>query len=143
MTTLATARAAYGLVQLAAPDVLAGQQLDRRARQVTRVLGTRQLAQACLSGSAPTPAVLALGAEIDALHAASMICLAMLSRRWRPAALASAAAAAGFAAAGGLATQQARRRTTGQAAGSQALQLRDRWADRLARCLVPGYARAQ
>lgn len=142
MTTLATARAAYGVVQLAAPDVLAGQRLDRRARQVTRVLGARQLAQACLSGSAPTPAVLALGAEIDALHAASMICLAMLSKRWRPAALGSAAAAAGFAA-GGLATQRARRRTTGQAAGSQALQLRDRWADQLARCLVPGYARAQ
>lgn len=109
---------------------------------VARVLGARQLAQAGLSGPAPTAAALARGVEVDALHAASMIGLAVLSRRWRPAALASAAVAAGFATAGVLATRRAWRQPAERAAGGGVAQLGDRCADGLARHLVPGYSRA-
>jgi hypothetical protein len=146
MTALSVVRAGYGAVQLAVPGLLAGRLLgqppDPRARMVARVLGARQLAQAGLSGPAPTAAALALGVEVDALHAASMIGLAVLSRRWRPAALASAAVAAGFATAGVLATRRAWRQPAERAAGGGVARLGDRCADGLARHLVPGYPRA-
>lgn len=172
----AVIRAGYGLLQLTAPGLLAawvaGRPLDSQARLIVRVLGTRQLAQACASGPAPTAAVLALGVEVDLLHAASMLGLAAISRRWRPVALASAAIAAGFAAAGSLAVRESwchppdqvrgvgRRRVRRRlgrhglrrhglqrygawwaARYGQAVRSRDRWADQLARHVVPGYAR--
>jgi hypothetical protein len=141
---LPAVQAGYGLVQLAAPGLLAerllGLQLEPAARTIARVVGRRQLAQACMSGPAPTAAVLALGPEADALHAASMIGLAILGRRWRRAVLASAIVAAGFATAGGLAAQQARRHPPKPAGQGSAVQLRDRWAARLAPRLIPGYA---
>lgn len=144
MKTLAAARAGYGMVELFAPGLLAerllGQRLDPPARLIARILGARHLAQACVSGPAPTAAVLALGVEVDALHAASMIGVAVLSRRWRPAALISAAVAAGFATAGVLAMRNARRDPPERVRHGQAVQLRDRWAERLARYLIPGYA---
>ena len=134
MKVLPVVRAGYGMVELAAPGLLAerllGQRLDPPARLIARILGARHLAQACLSGPAPTAAVLAL-------HTASMIGVAVLSRQWRPAALISAAAATGFATAGGLATRNARRHPPGRVRHGQAVQLRDRWAEQLARYLIP------
>lgn len=141
MKVLPVVRAGYGMVELAAPGLLAerllGQRLDPPARLIARILGARHLAQACLSGPAPTAAVLALGVEVDALHTASMIGVAVLSRQWRPAALINAAAATGFATAGGLATRNARRHPPGRVRHGQAVQLRDRWAEQLARYLIP------
>jgi hypothetical protein len=48
----------------------------------------------------PTSAVLALGAEVDAAHAASMVVLGLLSGRWRVPALLDALLAASLASAG-------------------------------------------
>jgi hypothetical protein len=113
MTTLCAVRGACGLAQLAAPGLVAqvlGLPRDQASRRVTRVLGARHLAQACLTWPAPTTAVLALGTEVDVAHAASMIGLAVIGRRWRRAALASAAVASGFAASAGVAAWQAARR---------------------------------
>ena len=142
MKALPVVQAGFGMVQLAAPGLLPerllGQRLDQRARLIARILGTRHLAQACLSGPAPTIAVLALGAEVDAAHAASMIGLAVSGPRWRRAALASAAVAAGFATAGGLAARRAAGHLPEPASQGGMLELRDRWADALARHLVPG-----
>lgn len=141
MKALPVVQAGFGIVQLAAPGLLPerllGQRLDQRARQIARILGARHLAQACLSGPAPTIAVLALGAEVDAAHAASMIGLAVSGPRWRRAALASAAVAAGFATAGGLAARRAAGRLPEPANQGGMLELRDRWADRLTRHLGP------
>lgn len=138
---MTAARAGFGLLELAAPGLVArrlsGQRPDSRVAMVARVLGARHLAQACLSGPAPTAAVLALEAEVDAVHAVSMIGVAVLSRRWRPAALASAAVAAGFAAAGGLAARAALRHPAGPAGRGAIVRLRDEWADGLAQHLGP------
>ncbi len=108
---------------------------------MTRVLGARHLAQACLTWPAPATAVLALGTEVDVAHAASMIGLAVIGRRWRRAALASAAVASGFAASGGVAARQAARRPPEPPRRGGTLELRDRWADQLARHLLPGMTR--
>jgi hypothetical protein len=69
-----------------------------------------------------------------------MIGVAILSPRWRPAALISAAVAAGFAIAGALATRNAQRHPPQRVRHGQAVQLRDRWAERLARHVIPGRA---
>ncbi len=63
---------------------------------MVRVLGARQVLQAVVTGLAPTPSVLWLGAKIDATHAASMVGLAVFNRRYRRAALIDAAIAAAF-----------------------------------------------
>ncbi|MFY0408575.1 hypothetical protein [Solicola sp. PLA-1-18] len=36
---------------------------------VARLLGARHLAQACLSGTRPTPEVIAMGVQVNAVHA--------------------------------------------------------------------------
>ena len=141
MNRLAAIRAAYGLVELAVPRQVGrvmGLQLDRRAELAARVLGARQLAQAGASGWAPTAALLALGAEVDLLHAASMIGVAALDRRRRRAALTSATTALGFAVAGTLAARRARDRPCGGTRRDVGVLLRrDQLADRIARHLVP------
>ena len=91
------ARAAWGAGCLAAPDAV-GRALglapgDRRARVLLRLLGARDLGQAVLAAGAPPPALLRLGAGVDALHAASMVALAAVSRDYRRPALTSAAIA--------------------------------------------------
>jgi hypothetical protein len=108
---LAGVRAGYGAVQLLWPDrspeqVLGGP-LEPAARTGVRVLGARQLAQAGLTVTAPTPALLAAGAGTDALHALSMAVLALADRRWRRPAVVSALTAAAFAACGARAAQAA------------------------------------
>ncbi|HEX5268241.1 MAG TPA: hypothetical protein VFW24_15855 [Acidimicrobiales bacterium] len=103
-TALRSVRAGLGAGQLLCPGlaarVLAAQHLDDRARRVVRVLGARQVAQAVLTGTRPSHAVLVLGTGVDALHAASMVFLALFDRRLRRAALADAFIALGFAGAG-------------------------------------------
>lgn len=98
-------RALYGAVQLAAPAPI----LDRRdsppVRWMVRVLGARHLAQAAITAPWPTPAVLAVGAQVDLLHAGTMLVAAAVSseRRVRPLADAGVAvllSVLGFAAQG-------------------------------------------
>jgi hypothetical protein len=77
---------------------------------VTRVLGARHLAQALLTATAdaaglPPAAVLAAGAAVDTLHAASMAGLAVMSRPLRRAALTDAALETTLAALGLLAAR--------------------------------------
>ena len=106
---LAVTRGGYGVLQLASPTMVSGclahTRLDARGQAVARVLGARQLAQALASGPVPSYPLLAVGVEIDLLHAASMLALALDSRRRRPA-LTDALIAAGFALAGAHAARQ-------------------------------------
>ncbi|MDQ6837162.1 MAG: hypothetical protein M3137_02150 [Actinomycetota bacterium] len=146
MSRLRVVRAAWGVLQLIAPglvaDRLGGTPLDRRGRNIARVLASRQLLQTAVCGPAPPYAVLALGAEVDGLHAASMIGVGMFASKQRRAAFGDALVAGAFAAAGVMAARASRsaRRSPGPTAGLA--ELRDRSADRLARRLVPGYRRA-
>jgi hypothetical protein len=77
-----------------------GRRPSRRACGVAWLLGARHLAQATLTARAPRPAVFAAGAVADALHAASMVMLAVVGRAARRTALPDAVAEAAFAAAG-------------------------------------------
>ncbi len=70
------------------------------AAPVAGILGARHLVQAALTWGRPTETVLVLGAGTDAAHAASMVLLGAVSRRWRAAAFADAALAASLSAAG-------------------------------------------
>lgn len=87
------ARAAYGLGQLARPDL------------VDRILGARLVVQAVVTGLAagrlgrrPRGGLHALGGTVDVLHGGSMLGLALVSRRRRGWALRQAAVAAVLAA---------------------------------------------
>jgi hypothetical protein len=126
-------RAGVGIVDLVFPDALVrrlvGGQLSDRGRKVVRVLGARQIAQALLSGRTPTGAIVFLGAEVDVAHAATMIVLAVLQRRYRRAALCDAAVATAFAVAGAA----ARSAPPEPAGKSRRGVCRDQWAERLAR----------
>jgi type II secretory pathway component PulM len=88
-------RAAYGAALVLVPGpviwLATGQPPSRRACRVAQVLGTRHLIQAALTAAAPEPAVLAIGGQVDAVHAASMLLLAAVSRAGRRAALTEAA----------------------------------------------------
>jgi hypothetical protein len=90
-------RAAYGAALVLVPAT--GQLPSRRARRVAQVLGIRHLVQAALTAAAPEPAVLAIGGQVDAVHAASMLLLALVSRAGRRAALTDALTEAALAAA--------------------------------------------
>ena len=64
------------------------------------MIGTRRLIQAALTTAAPGHAVLALyGGQVDAVHSASMLLLAAVSRAQRRAAVTDALTEAAFAAA--------------------------------------------
>ncbi len=132
------ARAALGTAYLlfpALPGRIAGTDHNARAARVTaRILGARHLTQALATAGQPASAVLALGTEADAAHAASMAILGVVSRRWRRAALADALIAATLAAAGLAATARGDHNQPA-AAGWQSL--RDRYASRLAAALIP------
>jgi hypothetical protein len=101
---LQVARAGYGMALVLAPGpaihLATGRLATRRACRVAQVLGARHLVQATLTIIAPTPAILAAGGQVDAVHTASMLLLAAVSRAGRRAALADAVAEAAFAAAG-------------------------------------------
>ncbi|HEX9526153.1 MAG TPA: hypothetical protein VF951_01555 [Streptosporangiaceae bacterium] len=83
-----------------------------RARTVTRLLGVRHLIQAAVTAAAPNALVLAIGAQVDLAHAASMLALATADRPLRHAGLADGLTAAMFAAVGG-ADARTRRRQAG------------------------------
>ena len=106
MTTsvLQMVRAAYGAALVLAPGpairLATRHPASRRTCRVARVLGTRHLIQAALTAAAPGPGVLAAGGQVDAVHTASMLLLAAVSRAGRRAALTDALTEAAFAAAG-------------------------------------------
>jgi hypothetical protein len=97
-------RACYGVALLLKPGLTirlaTGLPPSRRACRVAWLLGARHLAQATLTALAPQPAVFAAGAAADALHAASMLMLAVVDRAARRTALTDAMTEAAFAAAG-------------------------------------------
>jgi hypothetical protein len=109
-TALASVRAGYGLIQLVLPGYSAEQQLggplDSATLRVVRVLGARQVTQAGLALAYPAEPLLGLGVGVDALHALSMVPLALATPRWRRPALVSGLMAAAFAAAGVLAARR-------------------------------------
>lgn len=128
MNRLQTMRASYGLAQLLAPNAVARRltcrDADERERVVTRVLGARHLAQAAVLANSSRRAHL-LGAAVDALHAASMVGLALVDRSRRRQAWTSAAIASTFAAAEYLlhgrrsaGRRPARRHSTGRRRGA-------------------------
>ena len=130
-------RAGLGAAQVLFPGLasrpLVVQPLDRRSRGVVRALGARQVGQALVTGAQPSAAVLLLGAEVDAAHAASMVALALCSRRWRRAAFADAMIASLFALAGAAAARSGDRPVAQTPWSAR----RDRWAERVATRLVP------
>jgi len=144
-TTISTAlyvvRGAYGTLLLASPTWVSGRllhvRLGTRGQGVARVLGARQLIQALVSGRVPGYPVLALGVEVDLLHAASMLALALARGRRRPA-LTDALIASAFALAGALAARQAAHEPPPQP-GNGMQELRQKWASRIAAACVPGY----
>ena len=95
------ARAGYGAALLCAPGPLiglcTGQPPSPRARAVARVLGVRHLAQAAVTALCPGPEVVALGAVVDLLHAASMFALAAVDQTPRRAEFADGLAATALA----------------------------------------------
>ena len=97
---------------------------------VARILGARHSAQALATAGHPPGAVLALGAEVDATHAATMLAVGVMSRRWRRPAVRDALIAAALAGAG-LAAARSAPEPGGPAS------LRDQWAGWLAGRLVP------
>jgi hypothetical protein len=107
---LAGVRAGYGAVQLAVPAWSAEQQLggplDRTTTRVVRALGARQVTQAGLALAFPAEPLPGLGVGVDALHALSMLPLAIAAPRWRRPALVSGLTATAFAAAGLLAARR-------------------------------------
>jgi len=139
LRVLSPLRAGVGATRLAYPHTVipgvAAGPLSNRGRKVVRVLGARQVAQAVATGRAPTPAVLWLGAEVDVAHAATMIGLAAVERRYRRAALVDAAIATAFALMGAAAARSAPSKPTVM---SRLAGWRNRRADQVARHLVPG-----
>jgi hypothetical protein len=139
MNTLGPIRAGVGLLELSAPWLGApvlGESMGSGARMAAGVLGARQFVQALVSGAQPSRSVLALGAELDTLHAASMVAVSVLDRRLRRAAGVDALVATLLAVVG----MCAARRTTGWSTPSRSGGLgrrRDRWATAAARKLVP------
>jgi hypothetical protein len=118
--TLTLIRLGYGLLQISAPNLvparLLGQPLCRRELVVVRLLGARHLLQAAVTAAVPTPAVLRIGAGVDAAHATSMIVAALDPRRRRPV-IAEMLCASAFGVAGLLAARTpSGRKLSGRAA---------------------------
>jgi hypothetical protein len=139
LTTLVKAlgpvRVSVGVARLSLPGTefpgLASTPLPSRVGQL---LGARQIVQAVAMSGNPPPAVLWLGTEVDALHAASMIGLACIDRRYRRAALVDATIAAVFALLGTVAACLAPPEALAE---SPLIRWRNREALRAARLLVP------
>ena len=143
-------RTAVGILHLLFPGALAplllGRGLSAGERRVVRALGIRQLAQAVASGRVPSPAMIGLGTEVDVVHAASLLGLAVLDRRHRRIAIVGASIAGLFAFGGAVGTRTSPSevvRTPASVTPATSVppgSLREQWADRLARILVPGYS---
>ncbi len=103
LALLQLTRGALGVAYFTAPGqtaALMGAGKTGTAIRVTRILGARHIAQALATGVHPPGTVLALGAEADATHAATMLALGMISPRWRRPAMRDALIAAALAGAG-------------------------------------------
>lgn len=102
--TIEAVRAVWGAALMIGPRTVLervhGVRADSRSIAVARVLGARHLAQAALSGIAPTPAVLALGVWVDTVHAGTALTFAAADHARARAGITDAAVAAGWAAAG-------------------------------------------
>jgi hypothetical protein len=144
----AWARTVYGLVLLAAPSSLlrraSGKPATSRERAVTRILGARLLTQAAVTDIRPDAVSVALGAEVDFVHAITMLGWAAVDRGARRLTLPSAALAGMFAVAG--AAQAKRAPAVADAPTGDALatlvRLRHRVAESVARYTLPGDVRA-
>lgn len=126
-------RGVLGVAYLALPGrmtAVLGAGESGTAVRVARILGARHGAQALATAGHPPGTVLALGAEVDAAHAVTMLAVGMMSRRWRRPAVRDALIAAALAA-GGLAAARSAPEPAGPAS------LRDQWARWLAGRLVP------
>jgi hypothetical protein len=98
----AAARAAWGAAMVIAPGLALrglGGRPRRTATVIVRLLGVRHLVQSTLTWLRPTDRTIAVGAAVDATHAASALAAAALGAHRRTT-LASAAAATGWAALG-------------------------------------------
>lgn len=118
-------RGLWGAALLVAPQRViraVGADPDSRSVLVGRVLGARQLAQAALSGLQPSPAVVAMGTWVDAVHALSTVPLAVLDPPRARAALTDGAIATTWCALGW--SDLGRGNTTGEPP--------DGWRDRAA-----------
>lgn len=97
---LEVVRAAWGLACLLLPGrivhALGGAAADELARVVLRVLGARHVLQAVVSGVAPGPAVLRVGAWVDGAHGATSLLLAAVDPRRARVALVDTAVAAAW-----------------------------------------------
>jgi len=145
---LCALRAGYGAALLAAPGAVvrlysAGRS-DPRARAIARLLGARHLLQALVTADRPAPVVVALGAETDLAHAASMVLLAAADPPHRRPAMIDALAAGSFALAGALTTRRARHPDAGAAVPSPLARLavhRNTAARGIARFALPASIR--
>ena len=144
------ARTVYGVVLFAVPNpvlrLVSGQPATARERALTRILGLRLLMQAAVTDIRPDAASVALGAETDFVHAATMLAWAAIDRRSRRLTLLSAAIAGLFATAGAV---QARRKAAGTPASAGTgdpldalVRLRHQAAVAVARYTLPGVVRA-
>ena len=100
-------RVLVGLLTLAAvrrDDVPVFAALPPRALVAARVLAVRDLVQGASLLLTPEPGVARAGSAVDALHAASMLPLAMVSGRYRAAATMSAGSALAWIAVTSLST---------------------------------------
>jgi hypothetical protein len=88
----------WGLGALAAPGrvarLLGAGAHPRAARRTARILGLRDVAQATYLPAGPVERPHRLGAVVDAVHIATMLALAAVSRTWRRPALTSASVSA-------------------------------------------------
>ena len=100
---LEVVRICWGVTQLiAAPSIarcLLGETPDELTVRALRVLGTRQAIQAAILGTSRSRSRHVLGGGVDAIHAASMIIVAVVSPQRRRAALTELVTASAFAAA--------------------------------------------
>ncbi len=145
---MAWARIVYGLVLLAAPSPLlrlaSGKPATSREQAVTRILGARLLTQAAATDIRPDAVSVALGAEVDFVHAITMLGWAAVDRGARRLTLLSAATAGLFAVGG--AAQARRTPAVADAPTGDVLatlvRLRHRVAESVARYTLPGFVRA-
>jgi hypothetical protein len=101
-----TTRRIFGAVQamvavvlLVAPGFIASAAAGRDRQVptwVVRLLGTRMLCQGCLLAWKPTDTVVSAGRCIEAVHGATMLCVAGIDPRDRSTALKAAGLAAGL-----------------------------------------------
>jgi hypothetical protein len=105
-------RAGWAIALLLVPEKVlrTGGPAPTAAIAVARVLGVRHLLQAAASAAAPTASVAVLGAVVDTVHTGTCAVLAVVSPRWRRAALLDAAVESGFAASGWYGSPRSRNR---------------------------------